>query len=124
MLDREKTVEITKELAPYAPEEQIGEYKLRRWSWFEKQGATERSTQIIDAGKGIVHTSITDYYSEALCVIVREAPKDLTWDINFIKNELDANVGDILRDAMRTIIELPSKNRFLEQSEPELDTLG
>ena len=129
--EREATVNITQEDALFAPEEQLGEYKLRRWSWYEKQGVVARASEIIDPGKGIVRMAVQDYYAEMLFVIVRVYPEALKadeetkrkqlWSIDYIKTELDPDVGDLLRDAGRDINGLTDKEKklFLLLSGPE-----
>ena len=135
--NREATVNITKENAPYAPEEQLGEYKLKRWSWYEKQGVVGRASQIIDVERGIVVMQLPDYYAEMLFVIVRVYPEALKadeeekekkkqlWSIDYIKTELDPDVGDLLRDAGRDLNGLTEKEKkiFLQLSEQSKDTL-
>ena len=129
--EREATVNITQEDALFAPEEQLGEYKLRRWSWYEKQGVVARASEIIDPDKGIVRMAIQDYYAEMLFIIVRVYPEALKadeetkrkqlWSIDYIKTELDPDVGDLLRDAGRDINGLTDKEKklFLLLSGPE-----
>ncbi len=132
--NREATVNITKENSPYAPEEQLGEYKLRRWSWYEKQGVVARASEIIDPDKGIVRMAVQDYYAEMLFVIIRvypetlkadeEAKREQLWSIEYIKTALDPDVGDLLRDAGRDLNGLTDKEKklFLPPSEREEDT--
>ncbi len=117
--NREETVVITKEDAPFAPEEQLGEYTLRRWSWYEKQAVVSRSSEIIDEQRGIIKMLIEDYYAEMLHVTVRECPGSIEWSMDFIKKDLDPDVGDTLREAGRILNGLTEKERriFLPQSE-------
>ncbi len=119
--NREDTVVITKEDAPFAPEEQLGEYNLRRWSWYEKQAVVSRSSEIIDEQRGIIKILIEDYYAEMLHVTIREYPESVEWSLDFIKKDLDPDVGDILREAGRILNGLTEKERriFLPQSEPD-----
>ena len=121
---REAIVIIDRDKAPFAPENQLGEYKLKRWSWYEKQGVISRSSEIIDDKRGIVRMQIQDYYAEMLFVTIYAYPKDLPWSLKFIKTELDPDVGDILRDEGRDLNGLMEKERklFLQQSEPPEDT--
>ena len=121
-------------MAPFAPEEQLGEYKLRRWSWYEKQGVVARSSEIIDPERGIVRMAIQDYYAEMLLIIIRvypealradeEAKREQLWSIEYIKTKLDPDVGDLLRDVGRDINGLTDKEKklFLQPSEQEEDT--
>lgn len=102
---REKAVEITKELAPYAPKKQIGTYKLKRWSWYEKQLCMQRATIIHDAQKGMVETPMMDYNTHMLNICLVEMPfkrKSLKEDLKAIR-ELDPDVGDAL---LKTCTEL------------------
>ena len=99
MLDKEKTVEITAENAPFAPEEELGVYKLKRWSWYEKQMCLQRATIIIDAAKGMVETPMPDYNTHMLLMCLIESPLKLTGDhaVDFERfKTLDADVGDLL----------------------------
>ena len=118
---REDTLMITKEDAPFAPEEQLGEYTLRRWSWYEKQAVVSRSSEIIDEQRGIIKMLIEDYYAEMLYVTVRESPESIEWSLDFIKKDLDPDVGDILRETGRVLNGLTEKEKriFLPQSEQD-----
>lgn len=122
--EREATVTITKEDAPFAPEEQLGEWELERWSWFQKQGAINRSTDIIDEKRGLVKLRPENYYAEMLLITVRKHPETVPWSMNFITEQLDVNVGDILRGLCMEINGINEAERriFLRQSEPEKDT--
>jgi len=119
--NREETVVITKEDAPFAPEEQLGEYILRRWNWYEKQAVVSRSSEIIDEQRGIIKMLIEDYYAEMLYVTVRESPESIEWSLDFIKKDLDPDVGDILRETGRVLNGLTEKEKriFLPQSEQD-----
>lgn len=116
----EQDVEIKREDAPYAPKNQLGTYHIRRWTWYEKQKAVVRATNIIDERKGLVQMPVENYYAEMMLTTVRSAPKDVEWNIDFIKNRLDSDVGDVLRDACRDINGLTEKEKrtFLQPSEP------
>ena len=106
MLEKEKTVEITAEKAPYAPEEQLGVYKLKRWTWYEKQVCMQRATTIIDASKGLVNTPIPVYNTHMLIMMITESPLNLPEDPDQafeVLKELDADVGDILFQAIQSI---------------------
>lgn len=106
MLEKEKIVEITAKEAPYAPEEQLGVYKLRRWTWYEKQVCMQRATKIIDAKKGMVETPMPDYNTHMIVMCLVESPLNLPEDPNLafevIKN-LDADVGDLVFQAGQSI---------------------
>jgi len=126
MFEKEKTVEITKAEAPYAPPEQLGVYKLVRYSWYEKQGVVDRSTEIISAERGIVVTSPQNFWAEAVAVMVREYPKGLPWGIDYVKNELDADLGTKLVKAAQELVEIPivDQTSFLEPSGKDKDIPG
>jgi len=115
----EETVVIMKEDAPFAPEEQLGEYTLKRWSWYEKQAVVSRSSEIIDEKRGIIKMLIEDYYAEMLHVTVRDCPESIGWSLEFIKKDLDPDVGDILREVGRVLNGLTEREKriFLPQSE-------
>jgi hypothetical protein len=121
MLEIEKDVEITEMVAPFAPIEQLGVYHIRRWTWYEKQSAIVRATQILDEKTGLVYMPIEDYYAQMMVMTVRSAPEGITWNIEFIKGKLDADIGDVLRDACRDINGLIDKEKktFLPPSEPD-----
>jgi len=93
-MEKEKTVEITKEMAPLAPENQLGVYKLHRWTWYAKQSVIQKATTIIDAGKGITQVSMPEFNTHMLLECLSEAPFEITYET--VRDELDANVGDIL----------------------------
>lgn len=126
MLEIEKDIEVTQEDAPTAPENQLGIYHIRRWTWYEKQRAVAHASEIIDEKKGLIRMPIEDYYAEMMATTVRSAPQGIEWNIDFIKNELDPEIGDILRDICRDINGLTDKEKrtFLSPSEPETPTPG
>uniref|UniRef100_A0A6M3LZP9 Uncharacterized protein n=1 Tax=viral metagenome TaxID=1070528 RepID=A0A6M3LZP9_9ZZZZ len=124
MLEIEREIEITRELAPRAPEEQLGVYHLRRWTWYEKQAAVERASVIIDATRGLAQISTSNFYAEMLATVVRQVPDGIDWKINFIKGGLDADIGGILMKAGQELNGLTDEERkdFLPPSEPEKAT--
>jgi len=98
-LEREKTVEITAENAPYAPAEELGTYKLKRWTWYEKQLCMSRATTIIDAKQGIVNTPMQDFNTHMVIMCLTKSPLELTGDpeLDFERfKNLDVDVGDML----------------------------
>lgn len=119
----EDTVEITREEAPFAPENQLGTYKLKRWTWYEKQAAVTNASEIIDAERGLVRLRVEDYFAGMLYATVREYPEGIEWTIDFIKGGLDVDVGDVLRDVGKDLNGLSDKERklFLQQSDAEKD---
>lgn len=106
MLDKETTIEITAETLPNAPEEQLGVYELKRWTWYEKQVCLNRASIVIDAKKGLVKTPMPDYNAHMVLITLRESPLEMTGDpaldIEKIKN-LDPEVGDLLFRAATAI---------------------
>ena len=102
MIEKEKIIEITEENAPGAPEAQLGVYKIRRWTWYEKQVCLNRSSIIIDATKGMVQTPMPDYNAHMVLITLSEAPFELSGDpmkdVELIK-QLDPDVGDLLFEA-------------------------
>ena len=102
MLEKEKTLEITAEDAPMAPEEQLGTYKLQRWTWYEKQVCLNRASIILDAKKGLIKTPMPDYNAHMVLITLRESPLEMTGDhaadVEVIK-ALDPDVGDLLYEA-------------------------
>lgn len=106
MLEKEKTVEITAVDAPFAPEGELGIYKLKRWTWYEKQLCMQRATIIIDAKKGLVRTPMPDYNTHMILLTLVESPLDLTEDplLDFeVIKKLDADVGDMIFEAAQSI---------------------
>ena len=122
MLEKEKIIEITAREAPYALEEQLGTYKLKRWTWYEKQVCMQRATTIIDAKQGLIETPMPDYNTHMVIMCLVESPLKLTGDPNLdfeMMKNLDADVGDILFQAagsMNTITPEEKKD-FLPQPE-------
>lgn len=125
---RNKTVEITAEMAPHAPKKQLGEYKLKRWSWYEKQLCMQRATIIIDAQKGLMETPMVDYNTHMVNLSLVEAPfkrKGLKEDLKQIQ-DFDPDVGDILfkvASELNTITQ-GEKADFTEPPGPEDLTPG
>ncbi|MCW3988460.1 MAG: hypothetical protein NWE88_00100, partial [Candidatus Bathyarchaeota archaeon] len=79
------------------------------------------SSEIIDEQRGIIRMRIEDYYAEMLHVTVRECPESIEWSLDFIKKDLDPDVGDILRETGRVLNGLTEKEKriFLPQSEQD-----
>ncbi|MBU0846921.1 hypothetical protein KKH23_06985 [Patescibacteria group bacterium] len=121
MLEVEREIEITRELAPRAPEEQLGVYHLHRWTWYEKQDAVERASVIIDATRGLAQIKTSNFYAEMLATVVRQVPDGIDWNINFIKGDLDVDIGGILMKAGQELNGLTEEERkdFLSPSEAE-----
>jgi len=106
MFEKERTLEVTRKTAPYAPEEQLGTYRLRRWTWFEKQQVLEKAAKIIDAAKGIVETSISTFNLNLMLVCITEAPGGVSEKT--IK-ELDESIGDLLFTELQSLNNLPQE---------------
>lgn len=126
----EMTVEIKKEEAPRAPPEQIGTYLLKRWTWYEKQKAIAQATIITDFKRGLGQLQIQDFYAGAFAVMVRDVPDPLKeiWGkpesrLDYIKEKLDPDVGDLLRDACMKLIN-PDDKGFLLPSEQKTPIPG
>lgn len=121
---------VEKKDAPHAPENQLGTYHLKRWSWYGKQSAIGKATVITDMKRGIGSLKTEDFYAEALAMLITVPPPELAavWvkyetRIAFIKNELDADVGDKIRDNCLKLTGI-DKRSFLPPSEQENPTPG
>lgn len=120
MLEREITLTVTKEQAPFAPEEELGTYVIRRWSWRNKQRAILGASTILDPKSGIAEVDIVSYEIAQLIACITKAPEglELTFDrfngleasegegeegpIEAIEG-LDADVGTLLLTACRKV---------------------
>jgi len=126
LFESERVVEITKEQAPWAPEEELGTYNAKRWTWFGKQKALIGSAIILDKERGFAESDLAEYYARMVltCVTPPEPLSD-AWNLEKVKG-LDPNVGEILKDACREINGLvwEEKASFLGQSEAKKDTPG
>lgn len=124
MSSRELKFEITEKEAPYAPKEELGIYKARRWSFREKQDATMRASKILDADKGLVEMNVIDFQMEQIIVCV--TPPE-GFELTRERAEaLDVDVGDILLDACRKVngTTLSERKGFLEPFAVEKVTPG
>jgi hypothetical protein len=111
--------------APHAPEAQLGTYHLKRWTWYAKQATIGKATVITDMKRGIGTLKVEDFYAEAFALIITVPPPGLAlpWAkyetrIAYIKNELDADVGDKIRDGCVKLTGI-DKRSFLPPTEPE-----
>jgi len=93
MFEKERTIEITREEAPYAPDDEIGEYKLKRWTWFQKQQAMEKAATVIDAEKQLAELSMPKYNIQMFLTCISKAPFEVTEEK---LHELDEDIGDRL----------------------------
>jgi len=124
IFEHEREITISKEEAPWAPDEELGKYKIKRWSWFEKQKTLANSAIIIDEAKGDAVLDIAEYYARMIQFTVIP-PENLTWNLERVK-KLDPNIGTILRDHCREINGLTweEKRGFLKPSDQAKDTPG
>jgi hypothetical protein len=127
-LERERTVEITREIAPYAPEDQLGTYELKRWTWYEKQMCLQRATTIIDAKRGMVETPMPDYNVHMLYICLVRGPFkriDLKEDLKKLK-ALDPDVGDLLFEVLQELNSITQEEKagFTEPPDSETPTPG
>lgn len=124
MSSRELEVEITREIAPYAPEEELGVYKATRWTWRQKQEAMMKASKVLDQKRGLVEMDLIDFQVEQIltCIV---PPEGLVLDRERV-NRLDADVGDELLNACRNVngTTISERTDFLEQSEQTEDTPG
>lgn len=122
--EHEKTVKITKNQAPWAPDEEIGEYHITRWRWYDKQRALTESAEIIDEARDKAILNMAEYYARMfrICVV---PPNDMKWDLERIK-ALDPEVGGILMEVLREIngLDWKEKRSFLEPSDQTKATPG
>jgi len=119
-------LKITKEEAPFAPKEQLGDYEVRRWLWFEKSRATEAATKAIDRERGIIQWDVTVYYQHMLFYSVKKVPEGINWTLEFIKDGLDVDIGDILNRIVLEVNTVSRKERkdFLGQLSSGADIPG
>ena len=124
MSSREFEVEITKEIAPYAPEEELGVYKATRWTWRQKQEAVIKASKILDEEKGLMEMNLVDFQVQQMLVCVKP-PKKLKWKEQRI-NELDTDVGDILLALCHKVngTTVSERTDFLKRSDSKEDTPG
>jgi len=117
IFEHERTITIKKDEAPWAPKEELGEYRIKRWSWFDKQKALGESAIVIDAKKGEAILDIAEYYARMMKLSVTP-PGKVKWNLERIR-KLDPEVGTILRDHCREINGLTweEKRGFLKPSD-------
>lgn len=137
-ITREAKSKEDKDFAPYAPEEELGTYKIKRWTWREKQEAMMRSSTILDETKGLLQMDLIDFQVEQILVCVTP-PESLIdslpveegedekpmWDKERV-NIIDADIGDILLAACRKVngTTLSERSSFLEPSASTENTPG
>jgi len=124
MSSREIEVEITREIAPYAPERELGIYKTSRWTFRAKQEAMMKASKPLDERRGLVQVDLVDFQMEQIlaCVV---PPEGFDWNREQVE-DLDPDVGDALLDACRKVngTTISERTSFLEQSEQTEDTPG
>ena len=122
---REISLNIIKEIAPYAPKKELGTYHLRRWSWREKMLATQKATSNIDRERKIISWDPTAWYEQMLLMTVRKVPKGLKWNLDTIR-DLDPDVGDTLQSACLEVNTLSKEDRegFLGRLSSEIPIPG
>ena len=123
-LESISSVVVTREQAPFAPAEQLGEYVLERWTWREKMLATTKATKIVDKIRNILAWDTVIWYEQMLLLTVKRPPTG-TWDIDVIR-KLDADVGDILQNRCLDLntVSAVDKKSFLQPSNSENPTPG
>lgn len=124
MSSREIEIEITREKAPFAPDEELGVYKVVRWTWRQKQEAIMRGSKVLDRDRGLIELDLIDFQVEQIISCVKP-PKGLTLDKDRM-DQLDTDVGDLLLEACRRVngTTLSERASFLEPSEPKENTPG
>jgi len=117
-------------VAPTAPKAQLGEYTVKRWTWYESQNASDRAAErtVVKGQIVNIQTPLNRYYAEMMAVTLRKAPKIFKWKeggkdkldqrLSFIKNELDSEVGDIIRYMCTTVngMTAAEKKSFLQDT--------
>jgi len=116
-------LEITRKMAPFAPEEQLGKYVVQRWTWREKVAATSASRVMIDIKQKVVKFDTDIYYEQMMLICVKEAP--MAWNLDAVRN-LDPDIGDRIQAVCLDVNELSTieKADFLGQFGSEKDTPG
>jgi hypothetical protein len=125
MFEHEKTITVTKDDAPWAPKEELGEWIVQRWKWLAKQQALEASYIIIDKEKGKVELDSARYYQNMMLKCVVKYPEGFEPTLARFAN-LDHQVGTLLIRALREVNGLAweEKRLFLEQSDSKNDIPG
>lgn len=124
MSSREIEVEITKEIAPYAPEEELGIYTATRWSWRQKQEAVMKAGKILDEAKGIMEMDLIDFQVQQILACIKP-PEGLEWTEEQVAG-LDVDVGDAVLKACHAVngTTLSERTAFLEKSDSAEHTPG
>lgn len=124
MSSKEVEVEITKEIAPFAPEEELGVYKVSRWTFRQKQTAVMKASTVLDADKGLIEMDLIEFQVQQIlsCTV---PPEGHEWNVERV-NKFDPDVGDALLTACRKVngVTLSEKKGFLRPSDAAKDTPG
>lgn len=94
-------MEITKEIAPYAPEEELGIYTATRWSWRTKQEAVMKAGKILDEAKGLMEMDLIDFQVQQILTCIKP-PEGLEWTKERVAG-LDVDVGDAVLKACHEV---------------------
>ena len=136
MLAREITLTVTKEQAPFAPEEEIGTYVIRRWSWRQKQAAILGASTLLDEKTGMASVDVVGYEVNQMITCIKKAPEGLELSFDRFNGReasegeegpieaiegIDADVGTLILTACRKVNGLAEgdKRDFLRPTEPE-----
>jgi len=138
MLEREITLTVARKQAPFAPDEEIGTYIIRRWSWRQKQAAILGASTLLDDASGMASIDVVSYEVNQMITCIKKAPEGLELSFDRFngreakeatENEpaveaiegIDADVGTLLLTACRKVNGLAEgdKRDFLLPTEPE-----
>lgn len=124
--EKEKKLVITKEAAPWAPEEELGEYTLTRWTWYNREKALAESMEWIDETKGKSRVLMEEFYARMVlfCTTPPESLQD-NWRLERVK-QLDSHIGIKLKNEIRELngLDWSEKAGFLGRSDQKKDTPG
>lgn len=124
--EKTRKITITKKTAPWAPKEELGEYTLNRWSWYNREKALAESMMIIDEDRGISRVIMEEFYARMVlfCTTPPEALQS-NWKLERVK-QLDSQVGVKLKTEIRELngLDWGEKAGFLERSDQEKDIPG
>jgi len=126
IFEKEKKITIKKDAAPWAPKEELGEYTLTRWSWYNREKALAESMDVIDEDRGISRVIMEEFYARMVlfCTIPPEGLQD-KWDLERVK-QLDSQIGVRLKTEIRRLngLDWSEKAGFLGRSDQEKGTPG
>ena len=115
-MKRRKEIVLTEKECPFAPPEQLGKYVIGRWTWFEKQEASDAATIIIDLERGITEWRNREYFTHMMLKCIKEHPEGFELSESYIQKELDPDVGERLKLVMLDVNGLTPEQQkdFLE----------